>query len=88
MDRDQIHSHRFVSGSPLSIPDLMPYFCFGFSGITLGFDLFILFQVLRHRARIRSLSLVSGSLDLLLDLIPSFFFLGSPASCQYSIPSF
>ena len=63
----------FFSDSPPSRPDWFPYFCSGFSSIALGFNTFVLVQVLKHCARIRSISFVSGSLALPLDLIPSYF---------------
>ena len=59
-------SLRFVSGSPASRPDTIPSFCFGLSGIDLGFDPFILFWVLLH--------FVSGSPASHPDSIPSFCF--------------
>ena len=62
----------FISGSPVSHSDSITSFYFRFSGIAPGFDLFLLFQVLQHCARIQSLPFVSGS----------------PASCPDSIPSF
>ena len=72
----RIQSLHFSSGSPALRSDLIPSFCFrfsgimpgfdplvclGFSSIVSGFDPFVLFQVLWHRARIQSLLFVSGS---------------------------
>ena len=40
----------FVSGSPASCLDSTPAFYFGFSDIAPGFDFFVLFWILQHRA--------------------------------------
>ena len=89
--RAWIRSLRFVSSSQTSCLDSISSFCFGFSGITPRFVPVVLFRVLKHRAQIRflpffrvlkhhaqiqSLSFLSGSLALLLDLIPAFFYFG------------
>ena len=63
-----------MSGSPASRSDSIPSFCFRFSDIAPGFDPFILFRVLRHHARIRSLCFVLGSSASRPDYIPSFCF--------------
>ena len=70
----RIRSLPFVSGSLASRPDSISSFCFGFSGIMLGFDPFLLFRVFRHRTLIRSLPFVSGSQASRPDSIPSFCF--------------
>ena len=57
-----IRSLRFVSSSQASRLDSIFFFSFSFSIIVPGFDPFMLFQVLRHHAGIRSLRFVSGSL--------------------------
>ena len=64
----RIRSHIFVSGSPISCPDLIIFY-FGFFSILLRFDPFILFWVLWHRAWIRSLLFVSSSLTSCSDFI-------------------
>ena len=68
----QIRSRPFDTGSLASHPDLIPSICFGFSDIALVFNPFVLFRVVRHRARIRSLRFVSRSPAS--RSIPSFFF--------------
>ena len=50
--RTLIRSLRFNLGSPASRPDWFSLFCFGFSSIVPGFDTFLFFRVLRHRAQI------------------------------------
>ena len=98
----RIRSLHFVLGSLASCPDSIPSFCFGFSGITPGFNFFIcfelssiapgfdpflLFQVLRHRAQIQSLHLFRVIRHRAR--IRSFPFVsGSLASRPDSIPSF
>ena len=64
----------FCFGFSDIVPRFNPLFCFRFSDIVPGFDPFFLFRVLRHRARIRSLLLVSSSLALCPDQIHSFYF--------------
>ena len=63
--------------------DLTPSFCFGFSGIVLQFDPFVLFWVLQHRARIRSLRFFSGSPASPPDSIPSFCFKFSGITTEF-----
>ena len=84
----RIQSLHFVSGSPALCSDLIPSFCFRFSGIMLGFDPlvclgfssilprfdpFVLFQVLWNRAPIQSLLFLSGSPTTCPDLAHLFW---------------
>ena len=69
------------------LPDSIPSFCFGFSGIVSGFDPFVLFWDLQHHARIRSFPFVSSSLISRPDSI-LYFDSSSLALCPDSIPSF